>query len=196
MVETIAPVVYGNRRRYFIAVALHASTATLAAAALGALLGAIGGLFGAPWHGGGYAVVGGVGLLYALRELVGLPMPLFDRRKQVPQWWRTFYPRYVAASLYGTGLGVGYLTFLSYGTFVVVSVIAIVVGDPIVGAVVVAPFGLARGLSVLVSARTDDEEGPLQLVAKLVRNSWIRRVKIVNGIACLTLAAVAATQFL
>jgi len=123
-------------------------------------------------------------------------VPLFDRREQVPQWWRTFFPRYVAAALYGAGLGVGFLTFLSHGTFVVVSAIAVATGDPLIGAMVTAPFGLARGLSVLVSSRSSDEEGPSQLVAQLRRPARVRRTRIVNGSACVVLAALAAAQLL
>lgn len=192
MVETIAPVVYGNKRRYLTAVALHTLFATLAASVLGLVLGAVGAVSGAPWGRTGSAVVLIVAVVYSLLELAGLPVPLFDRRKQVPEWWRTFYPRYVAASLYGAGLGIGYLTFLSHGTFVVVSALAVAAGDPLLGALVVGPFGLARGLSVLVSARTRDEQGPSELVAKLGRPARIRAIKALNGLVCAVIAALTA----
>lgn len=92
MVETIVPVVHGgSRRRYLASVALHALGATLAAAAFGALLGGIGLLLGAPWGLAGAALVAVLSLVYAAREGVGLRVPLPCRRRQVPQWWRTFF---------------------------------------------------------------------------------------------------------
>ena len=54
-----------------------------------------------------WPVIGFLACAYAARELLGLPLPLFDRRQQVPDWWRTFYGPHVAASLYGAGLGMG-----------------------------------------------------------------------------------------
>jgi len=196
MVETIAPVVYGRRRSYYFAVALHAFFATVTAAVLGLVLGTVGAALGAPWDGAGWIVAAAIAAVYTLRELMRLPVPLFDRRRQVPEWWRTFYPRYVAASLYGAGLGIGFLTFLSFGTFVVVIAIALLAGDPLIGMLMVAPFGLARGLSVLVSASTTDEEGPLELVTKLGHPARVRAVKRLNGIACATVAVGAVGQLL
>ncbi len=61
MVETIAPVVYGeDRKRYAAALALHTLGAGAAAGALGALLGAAGGLTGAPWGARGALVLAAV----------------------------------------------------------------------------------------------------------------------------------------
>jgi hypothetical protein len=154
MVETIAPVVHeGRRRNYRIAVALHASGATLSAGALGAVLGAVGAVTGAPWGRTGWMALAVVALAYSLRETLGLPLPLFDRRRQVPEWWRTFYSTRTSAFLYGLGLGPGFFTHLSYGTFVAVAAAAFVSGSPPVGALLTAPFGLARGLSVTVARK-------------------------------------------
>ena len=119
MVGTITPVVHGGRRgRWAWSVALHALGAGGAAAAFGALLGAAGGVLGAPWDGAGPLLVLAVAAGYTLRELVGLPVPIPERRRQVPVWWRTFFPPPVAALLYGAGLGIGFLTYLRHGTLV------------------------------------------------------------------------------
>ena len=152
MVETITPVVYGGRNRsYWFGVTLHTFGATLSAAALGLLLGGLGALLGAPWDGGGWWLLVAVAAAYALREWFRFPIPLPDLDRQVPAWWRTFYSPGVAAFLYGLGLGVGFVTFLSFGTFVAVAVGAFLSGDPLLGALITAPFGLARGLSILVA---------------------------------------------
>lgn len=190
MVETIAPVVHGNRRNYWIAITIHTSAATFAATTFGALLGVIGLAFGAPWIDPmiASAVLVGAGLLYSARELLGLPVPLFDRKQQVPDWWRTFYSPPLAAALYGAGLGIGFLTYLRHGTYVVVAIVALVSGNPLTGALVTAPFGLARGLSVIAGARARDENDSNLIVASLERAALSRAPRLVNGGACLVLA--------
>ena len=110
MVETITPVVHGGRAwRWAGSVALHVTGAVASSAAFGVALGSAGALLGAPWGGSGSLLVAVVAGLYLLREgtLVQLQVP--QLRRQVPQWWRTFFPVPVAAFLYGAGLGVGTL---------------------------------------------------------------------------------------
>ncbi|HEX2295495.1 MAG TPA: hypothetical protein VHN37_09320 [Actinomycetota bacterium] len=149
MAETITPVVHGGRRRpYAVAAALHVAGATISAGLLGGVLGTAGALARAPWEWTAPAVVV-VAAVYFGREAFSLPVPLPDRKRQVPEWWRTFYSPAVAALLYGAGLGVGFLTYLSFGTFAVVMAGAVASGDPLAGALLCIPFGLGRGLAVV-----------------------------------------------
>jgi hypothetical protein len=194
MVETITPVVHGGRRdRWAQALAMHVAGATAAAAAFGALLGGTGALLGAPWGSAGIVVVIAVAVLYLTRDVLGLPVPVPQLRRQVPDWWRTFFPFGPASFLYGLGLGVGFFTYLAHGTLVVVSATAVVGGRPLVGAVVLAPFGLARGLSAAVAGRARTAEEGSALVATLGRaSSWPGwRVAHVAALAGVIAAAVA-----
>ena len=101
MVETITPVVHGgNRNRWVVSVLVHVAGATAAAAVFGSLLAAAGALLGAPWGVPGVALVAASAGLYLAREL-GVPVPVPQLRRQVPDWWRTFFPPHVAAFLYG-----------------------------------------------------------------------------------------------
>src|SRR5262245_15390679 len=119
MVETITPVGYGGRTgRWLAAVGLHALGATATAAAFGAALGAAGAVLDAPWGLGGLVGLALLALAYAAREAVGLPLPVPAAHRQVPDWWRSFFSWPVAAALYGAGLGVGFLTYLSNGGLV------------------------------------------------------------------------------
>ena len=69
--------------------------------------------------------------VYALGVLItGLRVPVPQLRRQVPDWWRTFFGRPFAAVLYGAGLGIGFLTYLSDGTLVVVAFAALASGTP------------------------------------------------------------------
>jgi hypothetical protein len=175
MVETITPVVHGGRtRRWAIALALHVLGAGLAAAAFGAALGAAGTALGAPWGAAGFVAIGALGVLYLAREAFGVRVPVPQLRRQVPDWWRTFFGFETAALLYGMGLGIGFLTFLRHGTFVVVSSAAIATGRPLLGALIVAPFGVARGLSATVASTSRAQEDGTALVGRLSSSaSWV-----------------------
>src|SRR5881397_3097660 len=98
-----------------------------------------------------------------LDMVVALP----NLRRQVPEWWRTFFSPPVAAFLYGAGLGVGFLTYLSFGTLVAVAAVAVASGNPLVGVLVLTPFGMARGLSVLVVRSAATAEGVTRVVDRL-----------------------------
>jgi Methylamine utilisation protein MauE len=190
MVETITPVVYGGRRgRWALLLGLHATGTTFAAAAFGAALAAFGALLDAPWD-VGVAVVAAVAALY-LAEVLGARVPVPQLRRQVPNWWRSFFPSEVASFLYGVGLGVGFFTYLTRGSLVVVSVAAFVSGDPLVGALALAPFGLVRGLtaSVAFHARTADEGSAL--VDRLARSASWPGWRIAHGVV---LASVLVTS--
>jgi hypothetical protein len=160
MVETISPVGYGGRTgRWLAAVALDALGATATAAAFGGALGAVGALLHAPWGIAGLVATAALALAYAAREAFGLPLPVPAARRQVPDWWRSFFSWPVAALLYGAGLGIGFLTYLRNGGLVVVAAAAVASGRPAAGALIVGAFGLARGLSALVAwpVRTHDD---------------------------------------
>ncbi|HEX2196141.1 MAG TPA: hypothetical protein VHJ76_04370 [Actinomycetota bacterium] len=150
MVETITPVVHGDRRRpYLVSSLLHVAGATLSAAAFGLLLGGVGALLRDPAPEAQAFAVALAAAVYLAREAFGIPIPLPDRKRQVPEWWRTFYSPPVAALLYGLGLGVGVATYLTFGTFAPVMVGAVASADPLVGLALCVPFGLGRGLAVV-----------------------------------------------
>ena len=162
MVDTISPVVHGGRTaRYWLNVALHSFGAILGATSVGVGLGAVGAILGAPWGGVGTGLVVLAGLVYAARDLFAARVPLPDLERQVPEWWRTFFSQPVTSLLYGLGLGIAFFTSLSFGPFVVVSVAAIATGDPLIGGLIAAPFGLGRALVVAAAdpERLDDPAG-------------------------------------
>ena len=194
MVETIAPVVHGGRRKsYWGSVLLHTAAATGAAAGVGALLGAVGMGLRAPWGVASFVALASVAAVYALRESLRLPIPVPDRHRQVPEWWRTFYSPPVAATLYGLGLGIGFLTYLSFGTYVAVAAAALFFGDPLLGAALCAPFGLARGLSVV--AWSLGVSSPNDSLVRIENLSNTRAPRVVNALALAAIAIAALVSF-
>jgi len=192
MVETITPVVHGGRKKeYWASVALHALGATLSAAAFGLILGGLGDLTRAPWGQVGAVVVAVVATMYAVREALGLRIPLPDRHAQVPQWWRDFFSPPVSSFLYGAGLGIGYFTFLRFGTYVAVTVAAFSIGDPVIGMLVCVPFGLTRGLTVILTVNATEPADAGSLVDILDQWGSTRWPRLVNALALGCVAAAA-----
>ncbi len=191
MVETISPVVHGGRARWLRTLALHTIGSTVTAASFGATLAWIGRALGAPWQRPGLLALATISAVYAIGVLTPFRVSVPQLRRQVPDWWRTFFGRSFAALLYGAGLGIGFLTYVSYGTLVVVAFAAMASGRPAVGALFMAPFGLARGLSAAVSWGSIDQERSRALVDRLVAAADAPR-RIVNGVALVAIAIAAA----
>ncbi len=193
MVETISPVVHGgNRRRYWSSILLHALGATSSAAAFGAALGALGGLLGAPWGRAGLISLAAIAALYLLREAFGVRVPLPQARRQVPEWWRTFFSPEVAAFLYGLGLGIGWLTFVSFGSYVAVTAGAFLSGDPLLGLAIGAPFGLARAVSVTLNAGPPTPQRVARVVERLESIAATGHPRAANAVALTTVSVAAA----
>jgi hypothetical protein len=115
-----------------------------------------------------------------------------ERRAQVPDWWRTFYSPPTSAFLYGLGLGPGFLTHMGHGTFAAVAAVALASGDALLGAAVCGPFGLVRGLSVVVGRLGGaDTEGADELAA-LERLAGGPGARVANGLALSGLALASA----
>jgi hypothetical protein len=186
MVETICPVVHGTRK-WLVSVVLFAFGAVTAAAAVGLLLGAALPLAGAGW----LAVVALFALVEAAAEARLLRLPLPQLRKQVPEHWRERFPLPLTAVLYGLGLGLGFATYIPVATLLVVAVGVALVTDPLVGAAVMAAFGLGRALAVGVSTvRLTSYEAATGRIERMAGWAAAGRVRRVNAIALGALAFV------
>ncbi|MDP9225846.1 MAG: hypothetical protein M3P18_18800 [Actinomycetota bacterium] len=186
MVHTITPVVNGGKTaRYWLSVSLYTLGATASAAALGAVLGGAGSVIRAPWGWLGAGVIALTAAAYAARELLHAPIPIPDRHRQVPEWWRTFFSPPAAAVLYGLSLGIGFLTFLQFGTFVVVAIGAVASGSPVTGALLSGGFGLARGLGVLAGMSPAMQEllenGSVRAGARLANGGVLAAIVLIAG---------------
>jgi sulfite exporter TauE/SafE len=141
MVETFTPAVCGGPRRRRSALLAFGLAAVGAAAALGALLGWMGGALD---RGVALAVVAALAVLVALREGGVLRLPLPQIRRQVPEGWRRSLPLPVWSGAYGAGLGVGLLTHQPVATFWVAVAGATALGSAAAGALCMACFGVGR----------------------------------------------------
>jgi hypothetical protein len=153
MVETITPVVHGGKVKWLRAWTVHVVSATGTAALTGALLAAIGRALGAPWGALGPAAIALVAFAYLVGALVRRPLPVPQARRQVPEWWRTFFGPTVAAALYGGGLGIGFATYLPGAALLVAAMTALASGGMAAGAVIFGVFGCIRGAAIGVVGR-------------------------------------------
>jgi hypothetical protein len=181
MAETICPVVDGARLEgHRGSVVVHVVGATSSSALLGAIVAGIGSLLGAPWDDITPAVIVLAAAL-GLGATWGLPIPSLEGRRQVPEWWRTYFAPRPAAFLYGAALGVGFPFHLRYLTLTCVTAALTATGDVATGTGAMGLFGLFRALSVTPALRVRNAGGE-------AGDLWLNR----SVLAALALAGAAA----
>ncbi len=187
MVGTIVPMVHEERLDggHTLSTWLHMLGCVIGSIGMGALLGVAGALI--PWSLVGYnyeiAVLIGmslVSLTYGIRELGLLKIPCPQLRCQVPVQWRYSMPRRVAALLYGVVLGFGFATRIPVGTLYAAAAWVFLKGDPLLGAVLMSPFGIGRTIPLILIARTGGAYDETFQVNQFLR-IWEPVVKIANG---------------
>lgn len=152
MVETIVPMVHGEKtRRWRAAAALHVAGSGAAGALLGLVAGSVGaglGRLGLP-DGLAGATLLATASAGAARETWSPGSWLPGRRRQVPREWSEALSPAASSFLYGSGLGLGFATHVHSAAYWVVVVASATSGDPAQGAALGAVFGLARAGAVV-----------------------------------------------
>lgn len=152
VIETIGPTGHTGGRRTTVAACLTFLPGAIAGGVLTfGLLALIGGLL----HGAGgrasYLAAAAIALLAALLEVRGTRI-VPQIRRQLPEHWRRLMPMPLAAALYGVLLGIGFTTFvLSFGVWALAG-ISLALGEPELGLLLGAGFGLGRALPIVALA--------------------------------------------
>ena len=159
----------GRQSHWTVTVTAFALGATVAGAAAGTLLGALGRLL--PHGLGPHARVA----VTALALLVALALDLGARavpgpRRQVDERWLDRYRGWVYGLGYGSQLGIGVVTVVTSAATYVTLLCALLAG-PATGALVVGIYGALRGLTPLLAAGVRTSA---QLVAL---HAWLRRAE-------------------
>lgn len=88
--------------------------------------------------------------LGALRDLgVSAPVP-YPERRQVPEWFRRVAPPGATAVVYGTELGIGFLTRFTYSTHLAF-IVLVATQPPLVAGIAVMCFAAFKSIVVLSS---------------------------------------------
>lgn len=192
MVGSILPIVYAEYEERKVGkqaavILIHTLGCLAGAAWIGSLLGTIG--MAIPWHTVSarqevvtLMVTGAVSALYSTHELGFIRAPVLSSRWQVPRGWTTQLPPKVTALAYGIGLGIGVATAIPVATFYVIIIWAMLVGSPLLGALILAAFGLGRALPlVLMGSWLQNGDESVRLLRVLHR--WQPTVHLLNGLA-------------
>jgi hypothetical protein len=150
MVATIAPLVEGDRRKFWLAWSGHFIGGALGGALLGAMLSVVGSYLAiAPYT---FPVVAALILLYALHESRLLTLPLPSLPTAVPFDWRIRFGRVRAAWLYGFALAFGFTGRTPFATFHALLLLTLLMGDVRLGAAALATYGMSRALAPLFAS--------------------------------------------
>jgi cytochrome c biogenesis protein CcdA len=116
---------------------------------MGTVLGTIGRWLGGEAAGGAaFYLVGLLGLLLAAREWGWIDFRLPERKLQTERLWVHEFGFVTASAMWGLHIGLGFATRVTYGGFWVLVAIALALGDPIYGAMLMLVYWLGRALPV------------------------------------------------
>lgn len=140
-----------------------------------------------------YLVAAALALAAAAAEARGLRIAPQIRR-QLPESWRWTMPLPLAAGLYGVLLGLGFTTFvLTFGVWALGG-ISLALGDPVVGLVIGAAFGVGRAIPVVVLAPVVDRPFAQACIGAMAeRPALYRLLRLGDAVTLGLVAAVLAT---
>jgi hypothetical protein len=197
MVGTMVPIVYGARdHRAYGVVVSHTVGLILGSLLLGVTAWWTFGLvFGASRAVDGELVLSVVAALYALHHLGALRLPIPSLRWQVPARWRGSKQRGWVAFAYGLGLGVGLLTHVQTASLYFAGLLAAVSPDAATAGFIMAAFGLARAIPLIVFVwRADSAERAFSLNDTVLRYRAV--MATANGVMLFTLAGAGLSWYL
>jgi hypothetical protein len=159
----------GRRSRWGVTVTAFLLGATLAGAALGALIGAAGGLIPNELRSPRARLVVLAAAIAVAIVLDLVPGAAPGPRRQVNERWLDELRGWVYGLGFGAQLGLGITTVVSSAATYVALLAALLIGDPARGALVVGLFGLVRGLPPLITGRVRQPRQLFAIHARLER---------------------------
>lgn len=149
-----------------------------------AAAGSAAGLGGHAWAAASAAVLALVAGVGDLRFLAIRP----QIRRQVPEAVRWRVPLPITAAAYGLLLGLGFTTYLlTYAMWALLGA-CVLLGDPVLGVVVGATFGLGRALPVAVLVPRFGRPETSQFIAEMERGPSLVGLRRIDGVALLVCA--------
>lgn len=175
--------------RWFASAGVYTAAGLASSIAVGSILGATGGLLEGVLSDSATIAAGllaAVGL--GLREVGLIHFPLPQLRRQTSQRWGHVMRTPIAAALWGLDIGTAFSTFRTFSGAWMLLVLALVLGNPLNGALLFSAFWIGRTLSVwlvpLITGR-DATATPVFMDAIMASRSAFRRTHV----AALTMVA-------
>lgn len=181
---TITPLVKVAHSYWIKAAAAYTITGCISATCVGVLLGSFPVVSTVRAYGLGIVVL--FSFLAFVREWAGLKVPLLECRRQTEKMWADEYGFIVASAMWGFHIGLGFVTYLSNGSFIVLAAIVLTWGRPLDGALLMLSYWLGRALPVwLLPALWPSRDPEL-----LIRNLLASRTMFgkIAGLTCVCLA--------
>lgn len=214
MVGSIVPIVNGQFARhllwgtlpiYFLASVGSAAAFGLALGLLGTLLNRLSHVFAwLPTLQGSWVWIF-LALLclgYALHELRLIKMPRPQIKRQVPRRWLYERHPFLTWLLFGLGLGVGVMTFIPFGTFYPVLLMALFSKSPLYAMILMGAFGFGRAIMTLILAAPFwSPKGEPRVWGAKERvmsrlNGYHERMHLINGMALAVVGALLLGTFI
>lgn len=158
-----------RRNRWGLTVTAFAVGSLLAGMVVGALAGTLGiGLRAVPSRVLGVVALAGIAVA-VLADVAPRRVRLPNWHRQVNEDWMERYRGWVYGAGFGLQLGAGFLTIITTAAVHLTFFFAILTRSPLGGALVGLTFGLVRGVSPVVTARTRDADALRRLHRRLER---------------------------
>lgn len=136
---------------WFRSVLAYTVAGCVSAVLVGAVLGAVGRGLGGPAGGAAFYLIGFLSLVLAAREWGWIGFRLPERKLQTEKVWVHEFGFVTASAMWGLHIGLGFATRVTYGGFWVLVAVALALGDPVYGAVLMLVYWLGRTLPVWVA---------------------------------------------
>lgn len=144
----------------------------------------------------GHVVIVALGLLVVAREMGWIAVALPQPKRQTREIWGKTMRRPIAALFWGFDLGLIFTTWFTFaGTWLIVG-LAVISGNPMVGAALFVAYWLGRALSIWIFpfAMKDANDTPLLLDGINAEHRTLQRVHVAATIV-LVAAVVLSSDF-
>lgn len=138
-----------EKKQWFRSVLAYTLGGCVSATLVGAALGVLGRWLGV--HALGIPalwVICVLGLTLAAREWGWIRFPLPQRRRQTEKVWAHQFGFVIASALWGFDIGLGFATRISTGGFWILTAVAVALGDPAYGGLLLLMYWFGRALTV------------------------------------------------